>query len=407
MTNQSMVAGKGSFRTFFATVVGILVIVSVFASTAFAGTINQYDLVIDDNGEAITITTDETEPIEILSNAGIALDENDKLDITSFEQGKGGKIVIRRQSTISVKTDNEIHTYAVYSSTVGDAFSEIGIRPSANTQINYTFDDKIQDGMVIEIKEKFLTTLTADGVTASYAVVDSTVADLLAKANVTLGKNDYTKPSLNTKLTKDTKVTVYRVEYKTQTETQEINFKTTQKDDSSLKQGKTKVIQEGKKGSKQVTYKVKYVNGEAAEKEKISEKVIAKATDKVVKVGTANPAVKPNGVKSRNGLKVGQKIKGRYTHYCSCATCNGNSRGVTSSGRRIRNGMKNPYYVACNWLPLGSVIKTKGHTYTVVDRGGSGLSRRGRIDIFTPEGHKACYRYGTGSCTIEIVRLGW
>lgn len=407
MTNQSMVAGKGSFRTFFATVVGILVIVSVFASTAFAGTINQYDLVIDDNGEAITITTDETEPIEILSNAGIALDENDKLDITSFEQGKGGKIVIRRQSTINVKTDNEIHTYAVYSSTVGDAFNEIGIKPSANTHINYSPDDKIQDGMVIEIKEKFLTALTVDGVTASYAVVDATVADLLAKANVTLGKDDYTKPSLDTKLSKDTKVTVYRVEYKTQTETQSVNFKTIEKKDSSLKQGKTKVLKEGKKGSKQVTYKIKYVNGEAAEKEKISEKTVTKATDKVVKTGTSDPAVKPNGVKSRNGLKVGQKIKGRYTHYCSCATCNGNSRGVTSSGRRIRNGMKNPYYVACNWLPLGSVIKTKGHTYTVVDRGGSGLSRRGRIDIFTPEGHKACYRYGTGSCTIEIVRLGW
>lgn len=407
MTNQSMVAGKGSFRTIFATVVGILVIVSVFASTAFAGTINQYDLVIEDNGETITITTDETEPIEILSNAGIALDENDKLDIASFEQGKGGKIVISRQNTINVKTDNEIHTYTVYSSTVGDAFSEIGIKTDSNTNINYNFDDKIQDGMVIEIKEKFLTTLTADGVTASYTVVDSTVADLLAKANVTLGKDDYTKPSLDTKLTKDTKVTVYRVEYKTQTETKDVDFKTIEEKDSSLKQGKTKVIKEGKKGSMQVTYKVKYVNGEAKDKEKISDKVITKATDKVVKVGTAQADVKPNGVKSRNGFTVGQIIKGKYTHYCSCATCNGNSRGVTSSGRRIKNGMKNPYYVACNWLPLGSVIKTKGHTYTVVDRGGSGLSRTGRIDIFTPEGHSACYKYGTGSCTIEIIRLGW
>lgn len=407
MTNQSMVAEKGSFRTIFATVVGILVIVSVFASTAFAGTLNQYDLVIDDNGETITITTDETEPIEILSNAGIALDENDKLDITSFKQGKGGKIVIRRHNTINIKTDNTIHTYTVYSSTVGEAFGEIGIKPGSNTNINYNFDDKVQDGMVIEIKEQFIATITADGTTASYAVTEGTVADLLSKANITLGKDDYTKPSLNTKLTKDAKVTVYRVEYKTQTATEDVNFKTVEKKDAALKQGKTKVVKEGKKGSKQVTYKVKYVNGEAKEKEKVSEKVITKSTDKIVKVGTADPAVKPNGVKSRNGLKVGQKIKGRYTHYCSCATCNGNSRGITSSGRRIKNGMKNPYYVACNWLPLGSVIKTKGHTYTVVDRGGSGLSRRGRIDIFTPEGHRACYKYGTGSCTIEIVRLGW
>lgn len=69
--------------------------------------------------------------------------------------------------------------------------------------------------------------------------------------------------------------------------------------------------------------------------------------------------------------------------------------------------MANPYYVACNWLPMGSVIRVNGTNYTVVDRGGSGLSTVGRIDIFTPEGHAACYRYGTGRCSIEIVRLGW
>ena len=39
--------------------------------------------------------------------------------------------------------------------------------------------------------------------------------------------------------------------------------------------------------------------------------------------------------------------------------------------------------------------------------GGSGLSSVGRIDIYTPEGHAAALRGGTGSCTIEIVRLGW
>lgn len=38
---------------------------------------------------------------------------------------------------------------------------------------------------------------------------------------------------------------------------------------------------------------------------------------------------------------------------------------------------------------MGSVIKVNGQNYTVVDRGGSGLSTVGRIDIFTPEGHAA------------------
>ena len=69
--------------------------------------------------------------------------------------------------------------------------------------------------------------------------------------------------------------------------------------------------------------------------------------------------------------------------------------------------MADPYYVACNWLPLGSVISVNGKNYTVVDRGGSGLSARGRIDIYTPAGHQAALKGGTGSCSITIVRLGW
>ena len=205
------------------------------------------------------------------------------------------------------------------------------------------------------------------------------------------------------------KVKVYRVEYKEETRTEKIKYSTKTIKDKKLLETKKKVITKGKNGSKDVTYSVKYVNGKEKSKEKLSEVVTKEAVTKVVKVGTkrAHPGVEPNGVKSMNGYTLGQKISGRYTHYCACATCNGSGAGVTSSGRRISNGMSNPYYIACNWLPLGTVIKTQGHYYTVVDRGGSGLSAVGRIDIFTPEGHAACYRYGTGSCEIEIVRLGW
>lgn len=182
-----------------------------------------------------------------------------------------------------------------------------------------------------------------------------------------------------------------------------------------MSEGTQKVVSDGVKGEDEVTYEVKYVNGKENSKKETERKrtsepvnqIVKQGTKKVVATTTTPAEVKSNGVTSKNGYTVGQKITGRYTHYCACATCNGNSRGITSSGKKITNGMADPYYVACNWLPLGSVIKVDGQNYTVVDRGGSGLSTVGRIDIFTPEGHAACYRYGTGSCSIEIVRLGW
>ena len=401
-------AAKGiSLKKVFAAVISIILVVTIFSSTALAEVPNQYDVTIIDSGEEITVTTTQTEPFEILEKAGITVDGNDIVDFSNFEEGKGGEISIKRKNSINLEFEGNIKSYEVYSSTVGEALKEIGVKLGKKDKVNYSLDSKVQDGMVIKIKTAFYVTLKADGKKVKYAITEGTVADLLKFAGIKLGKDDFTKPALNKKLKSGMKVSVYRVVYKKVTETKKIKYSVKKIKVKKWAETKKKVVKKGKNGSKKVTYKVKYVNGKEEDKDKLSEVVTKEAVKKVVKVGTKKTGVKPNGVQSRGGYSLGQKISGRYTHYCACATCNGNSNGITTSGKRIRNGMSNPYYIACNWLPLGSVIKVDGHNYTVVDRGGSGLSRQGRIDIFTPEGHSACYRLGTGSCTIEIVRLGW
>ncbi|MBQ9531332.1 MAG: G5 domain-containing protein [Eubacterium sp.] len=392
-----------------AAVVSVILILSVFTSTVLADVPDQYDVKIVDSGETITVTTTETQPVEILNNAGITVNSNDIIDISNFNEGENSEIVISRLNTIMVEFEGHIQSYEVYSPTVIEAIKEIGLTLNEKDKINYSPDAKIQNGMVITIKSAFYVTLSADGEKVKYALTQGTVSDLLSLAGITLGEDDYTKPAADKELKAGMKVKVYRVEYKEETREEVIKYSTKKIKDKNLLETKKKVITKGENGSKDVKYSVKYVNGKEESKEMLSEVVTKEPVTKVVKIGTkrAHPEIKPNGVKSASGFTVGQKISGRYTHYCACATCNGSGAGVTSSGKRISNGMSNPYYIACNWLPLGSVIKTQGHYYTVVDRGGSGLSAVGRIDIFTPEGHAACYRYGTGSCEIEIVRLGW
>lgn len=410
MTNQSF-AGKRSFRTILAVVIVLTVLLSIFAGTAYASSSDEYNVNIVDGTNTIAISTTETEPIEILKSAGITLSSSDKLDISAFTETEGGSIVINRLNTVYIEFDNNITGYTVYANTVKEALDEIGVSVKSDDKLNYSLDAKVTDGMVITITATEYVTLKADGTKAKYAITNGTVADLLASAGIVLGKDDYTEPSLDTKLKKDLVVKVMRVEIKSETKTEKIKFSTKETKDKTLAKGKTKTIVEGKKGEAEVTYDVKYVNGKENSRKETSRVVTKEAVDAEVIVGTKKVAedkeVKSNGVKSKNGYSVGQKIDGRFSHYCACATCNGNSRGITTSGKKIQNGMKDPHYIACNWLPLGSVISVDGTNYTVVDRGGSGLSRRGRIDIFTPGGHRECYRLGVGSCSIEIVRLGW
>lgn len=414
MINLSNAKGlKGVSRAVLTAVVTFVLAIAIFATTAFAGLATQYNVeIVVDSNDAIVITTNETEPIEILSQANITLADSDKLDISGFRSGEGGTIKIDKLNNINVEFDGVINTYSVYEDTVGEALDNLGIELSENSKMNYELTNVVKDGMVITIKSAKSVTLTADGKSAKYAIYQGTVADLLELAQITLGEDDYTEPSLDTELEANMKVTVYRVEYKTVTETEEVKFKTTTVKKSSMNEGTQKVVTQGVNGEDQVSYEVKYVNGKEESRTETERTTVKKPVNKVVNVGTkkgsssSSSTVKSNGVTSKNGYTVGQKISGRYTHYCACASC-GSGSGVTASGKKVYNGMANPYYVACNWLPMGSVIRVDGKNYTVVDRGGSGLSTVGRIDIFTPEGHAACYRYGTGRCSIEIVRLGW
>ncbi len=407
MINESTAVGfKHAARAVIATIIALVFITVIFASTAFAGMVSEYDVVINDNGNEYTIVTDEEEPTEILNKANIVLGANDKIDITEFEEGIGGTIVIDRLNTVNVKLNDVIKAFDVYADTVGEAFKEIGL-DTAGCKINFSSDAPVQAGMVITVSSPKAVTVIADGAELKISALNGTVGDVLKLAGITLGENDYTEPSADTPAENGMVITVFRVEIKTVTENEAIKFKTVTEIDNNMALGESGIKVQGVNGEKAVTYEITYVNGEEVSRKALNSKVTKQAVDEVKTVGTQREDVVPNGVESRNGYSIGQVISGKYTHYCACAKCNGNTRGVTSSGRRISADMVNPYYVACNWLPLGTVIDVDGELYTVADRGGSGLSKQGRIDIFTPGGHSDALRKGTGRCTITIVRLGW
>lgn len=73
------------------------------------------------------------------------------------------------------------------------------------------------------------------------------------------------------------------------TEIEEINFETTKENEVNMLNGTTKVVQDGKKGEKKVTYKVTYdSNGKEIKREKKSEKVTKDPVNQIEKVGTSD-----------------------------------------------------------------------------------------------------------------------
>ena len=386
--------------------VALVITLSVFTTTVFAAMDQGYEVTINDNGNVTTVVTEEEEASNILQEANITLSDGDKLDISDFTAGEGGEIVIDRLNTVSIDVDGDITTYNVYGDTVDEALAEVGV-DATDCILNYSKSALIEDGMVITVSKASTVTIKVDGEKISITAAGGTVEDVLEFAGIELGENDYTKPSLTEEITDGVTITVYRVEIETVTKTKTIEYETIEEEDKTLELGETKIETEGVDGEKEVTYEITYVNGEVSEKEVISSVVTKEAVDEVKIVGTMTADIEPNGVESYNGYTLGQEISGKYTYYCCCTKCCGKSNGVTSSGKKVYMGMDNPYYIACNWLPLGSVVEIDGDYYTVVDRGGSSLSKAGRVDIFTPVSHSYALKMGTGSCTVTIIRFGW
>ncbi len=286
MTNQSNPGDiRNVSRKVVTAVIAFVLAVVVFATTAFAQIVSNYKVEIMVDNNKYTITTNETEPIEILSQANITLNDTDKLDITSFKAGRGGVIKVDRLNDVHVEFSGIINTYSVYGDTVKDALDEIGFN-TTDVSLNCALTDNVTSDMVIKYLSSATSSIKVDGETYEYPIVSGTVQNLVDAANVTLGDDDYTNPSLDSPVSQGTKVTVNRVTYEQVTKTEKVNFKTVEKENSKIYDGIETVVTKGKKGTANVTYKVKYVNGKKTTKTVVNKEVVKEAKTQVVKVGT-------------------------------------------------------------------------------------------------------------------------
>lgn len=81
---------------------------------------------------------------------------------------------------------------------------------------------------------------------------------------------------------------------------EEIPFETKEEDDPSLEKGKTTIKQEGKVGSKEVTYKITYQDEQEVSRKEVSEKTVTKPIDKIVLIGTKGKEAETTTAENEN-----------------------------------------------------------------------------------------------------------
>lgn len=90
----------------------------------------------------------------------------------------------------------------------------------------------------------------------------------------------------------------------------------------------------------------------------------------------------------------------QITFYCHCGICNGKWPGVTATGHRLDDGI-----VACNILPIGTLVHIEDFGYRVVmDRGSKEyFDNQRHIDIYVAD-HEKALRMGVQYKKVRVIR---
>ena len=371
----------------------IILAVVILSITAVGYVLTFNQVTIMDGEEEWSIKTRKETVQEVLEDQGISYIKEDAI-MPSLDSKIEDEItiVIKRAVDIIIKSDEKTYELLTPVEDVAAAIEQAGITLGEKDYIVPALNEKLKQGMKIEIARAVPCYIQADGQKIDLLTTASSVQDAIEEAQLTLGDMDKISPALNETIQEDTIIKIIRVTEQTETLVEEINFKTIKQNANDMNKGTTKITTKGIKGEKEKQIKITYEDDKEVKREILEEKIIKEPVDQVVKVGTkALPSVQTN-----RGGEVNRRLTVTATAY---------SVAQPSLSRYTANGTDlhaNPRVIAVDpkVIPLGTKVNIRGYgTYIAADIGTA--IKGNRIDIHFPTVQE-CKRFGVRTVTIEI-----
>ena len=244
--------------------------------------------------------------------------------------------------------------------------------------------------MQIHITKAFEVSVTADGDTHTLITLPTTVREVLAELCIVPDADDILNVEMDAPVYKDEEIVLQRVHKEYETKKVDTNFEVKYAADSSLVIGETKVEQKGRKGVKEETYEVTYVDGKETERTLYQTETVKKKKDKVIHYGTKILSKTPSGLKYKKKIS---RVRAVSYHY------GGSPRG--SYGLSCEYGT---CAVDPDLIPLGSLLYIEGYGYAIANDVGSAIKGK-TVDLYM-ERMAQCGIWGARWCDVYIVRSG-
>ena len=343
-----MVQRKSVLRRVLATAILVTLVAFSVAPTAWAR--NTY--VITDGNTTTEYVTYETDPAQVLSQAGVELSED---DIYTTQPVDGAyAITVQRAQTVIVNYCGDEQTVTAYGETVGELLKRLEIPTGGSYAVSADLSEETIEGMEI--------------------CVDHVVS---------------TRQSYTT----------------------EIPFETTYNYDPNLPEGREVVTVAGISGQMQTTVEIVCVNGEETGRTVLEEKVLTQSTNAQITVGTGVAETAPTGELIIGDGKIitadGQVLTYSHTAQFLATAYTHTDAGcdfITATGTTVRIGT---VAVDPTVIPYGTrmfiVANDGSYVYgisTAEDCGGAIKNKR--LDLYFPTTAE-CFQFGARNCTVYFL----
>jgi resuscitation-promoting factor RpfB len=291
---RSSIALLSKSRRALFVLVGGVVAALVATTVGYASMSKTVTLSVD--GEAGQVSTLGGTVADVLDAEGIEVGERDVVaPALDSKVNDGTRIAVRYARELQVSVDGEEKSYWVTASDVSSALDQLGLR-YAGAELSVSRGAEIsRDGLELEVvTPKKITLVNGPRKARTVTVPALTVTEALADLDIALGERDEVKPGRDAEIEDGDKIVVTKVRVVTKKVTEDVDYDTVEKADSSMFEGDSKVVRAGRDGSRSVVYRLRFENGELVVRKELRATVLSEPRDAVVRVGTKEEAPAAN-----------------------------------------------------------------------------------------------------------------
>ena len=272
-------------RTTTLVTTGALALALAGSTAAWSASGKTVELSIDGQPRSIELRGDTV--ADVLAAAGVTAGQHDLLAPAADRPVEDGDAVaLRRGRELQLVVDGVSRSVWVTADDVAEALDQIGLRADGAALSASRSRAIGLDGLALDVRLPKDVTVLADGKKTERTTTALTVADLLREAKVAVKGTDRVSLPLTARLTDGAAVRVTRIGTDEVVTKVPVAFRTLRRSDSSLFEGTTKVVQDGRSGVDRKTAVYGTIDGERKGRAKTTVERVTDPRPRIIAVGT-------------------------------------------------------------------------------------------------------------------------